>query len=132
MTVVATYTYDPSTVDERKKIQDEHLEFISRLEEAGKPLAVGKIGRGIRRHPLLVESCGCCGSAEFACCGPVQQCRIHYQDNLARMVSCTRHFGAALNQCSARRRSRRSHLALPFISSIHTPSKSVLKVRLSS
>lgn len=43
MTVVATYRYDPSAVDERKRIQKEHLEFIKGLEDAGKLLAVGKI-----------------------------------------------------------------------------------------
>jgi uncharacterized protein YciI len=43
MTVVATYTYDPSALYERKTIQDEHLQFIKSLEDAGKLLAVGKI-----------------------------------------------------------------------------------------
>jgi len=43
MTVIATYTYDPASVDARKEILAEHLEFITGLEQAGKILAVGKV-----------------------------------------------------------------------------------------
>ncbi|ALJ18827.1 YciI family protein [Microbacterium sp. No. 7] len=44
MAVVATYSYDPATVEARKEILDQHLAFIGGLEEAGTLLAVGRLG----------------------------------------------------------------------------------------
>lgn len=46
MPIIATYDYDPSTVDARKESLAVHLEFIDGLEQSGELLAVGKVGAG--------------------------------------------------------------------------------------
>lgn len=43
MAVIATYTYDPDSIEARKQHLAEHLAFIEGLEGGGKLLAVGRV-----------------------------------------------------------------------------------------
>jgi uncharacterized protein YciI len=43
MAIIATYTYDPASVDARTELLPDHLEFIAGLEESGRILAVGRV-----------------------------------------------------------------------------------------